>query len=131
MTSAQSHTRTGSRPIVSGNFSILSILEETVNSYEDAMEQSLSSVVNEESTVLKEKLSQHPDWADKAESAKVSVSGGSLDYSVDHPDAMDLEYGNPMKQVVPTGVLRSIAKSREYDVNESLMRHLSSRLPDA
>lgn len=131
MASAQLHTTTGSKSIVSGNLSIFSLIEETVSSYETALEQSLSSVVDEESTVLKERLSQHPDWADKADSAKVSVSGGSLEYSVDHPDAMDLEYGNPMKQVVPTGVLRSIAKSREYDVNESLMRHLSSRLPSA
>lgn len=131
MTSAQSHTRTGSGPIVSGNFSILSILEETVNSYEEAMTQSLSSVVNEESSVLKEQLSRHPDWADKADLAKVSVNEGALEYTVDHPDAMDLEYGNPMKKVVPTGILRSIAKNREYSVTESLMRHLSSRLPDA
>lgn len=131
MTSAQLHTTTGSKPIVSGNFSIISILEETVNTYEDAMSQSLSSVVNEESSILKEKLSRHPDWADKVDSANVSVKDGFMEYSVDHPDALDLEYGNPIKKVVATGALRSIAKSREYDVNDSLMRHLSSRLPDA
>lgn len=131
MTSAQLHTSTGSKPIVSGDFSILSILEETVDTYESAMSQSLSSVLSEESSVLKEQLSRHPDWADKVDSANVSVKDGFMEYTVDHPDAQDLEYGNPMKKVVATGILRSVAKSREYDVNESLMRHLSNRLPDA
>jgi hypothetical protein len=131
MTSTQLHTSTGSKPIISGDFSIISILEETVATYEEAMTQSLSSVVDEESSVLKEQLSQHPDWADKVDSANVSVKDGHMEYSVNHPDALDLEYGNPLKKVVATGTLRSIAKSREYDVNESLMRHLSSRLPDA
>jgi hypothetical protein len=131
MTSAQLHTSTGSKPIVSGDFSILSILEETVDTYESAMSQSLSSVLSEESSALKEQLSRHPDWADKVDSANVSVKDGFMEYTVDHPDAQDLEYGNPMKKVVATGALRSIAKSREFTVNESLMRHLSSRLPDA
>lgn len=131
MTSAQSYTRTGSGPIVSGNFFILNILEETVNSYETAMVESLSDVVNTESDYLKDQLSRHPDWADKAENAEVSYNGGYLEYSVSHPDAADIEYGNPMRKVVATGTLRSIAKGREYDVNESLMKHLSSRLPSA
>jgi hypothetical protein len=131
MTSAQLHTSTGSKPIVSGDFSILSILEETVDTYESAMSQSLSNVLSEESSALKEQLSRHPDWADKVDSANVSVKDGFMEYTVDHPDAQDLEYGNPMKKVVATGALRSIAKSREFTVNESLMRHLSSKLPDA
>lgn len=131
MTSAQPYIRTGSRPSVSGNLSILSVLEETAEKYVDAMAGSLSEVVNEESEYLKDQLSRHPDWADKVDSASVSYNGGQLEYSVSHPDATDLEYGNPMKKVVATGILRSVAKGREYDVNESLMRHLSSRLPSA
>lgn len=131
MTSAQPHTRTNSKPIVSGDFSILSLLEETVEVYEEAMAESLSSVASAESSILKERLANHPDWADKVDSANVSVKDGHIEYTVDHPDATDLEYGNPVKKVVATGMLRSVAKSREYDVNESLMRQLSSRLPDA
>lgn len=131
MTSAQLHTTTGSKEVISGNLSILSIIEESVDYYEDALSESLYSVIDEESSILKEQLSSHPDWSDKVDSANVSVKDGHMEYSVDHPDAMDLEYGNPMKQVIATGILRSVAKSREYDVNESLMRHLSSRLPDA
>jgi hypothetical protein len=88
-------------------------------------------VLSEESSALKEQLSRHTDWADKVDSANVSVKDGFMEYTVDHPDAQDLEYGNPMKKVVATGALRSIAKSREFTVNESLMRHLSSKLPDA
>jgi hypothetical protein len=131
MTSAQLHTTTGSKPIVSGEFSLLSILEETVEVYEKAMSESLSSVASAESNILKQRLANHPDWADKVDSANVSVKDGHMEYTVDHPDAQDLEYGNPMKKVVATGILRSVAKSREYDVNESLMRQLSSRLPSA
>lgn len=131
MTSAQSHTTAGSRPLVSGQLAIFSILEESVNNYETALTDAVSDVVGEESEALKDQLSRHPDWSDKVDDANVSYNNGHLEYSVDHPDAVDLEYGNPMRKVTATGVLRSIAKRREYDVNQSLMRHLSSRLPDA
>lgn len=131
MTSAQLHTSTGSKPIVSGEFSLLSILEETVDVYEDVLAKSLSTVASEESTILKERLANHPDWADKVDSANVSVKDGFLEYTVDHPDAQKLEYGNPMENVVATGMLRSIAKSREYDVNSALTSYLSSGLPSA
>lgn len=131
MTSAQSYTRTGSSPAVSGNLSILAILEDTADQYVDALAESLSAVVSEESEYLKSQLSRHPDWADKVDSTNVSYRNGKLEYSVSHPDAVDLEYGNPTKKVVATGTLRSVAKSREYDTKESLMRHLSSRLPSA
>lgn len=131
MTSAQPYIRTGSRPIVSGNLEILSILEETAEVYEDKLLESLSTVVDNESAYLRSRLSQHPDWADKANQSEVSFRNGSFEYSVAHPDAMDLEYGNPLKKVVATGVLRSVAKGREYDVNQSLMKDLASRLPNA
>ena len=131
MTSTQPHTRTGSSSVISGTPTVISVLEESLESYLDAVKEAVRSVEDEETVALRDQLSRHPDWADKSDSANVHANEGFLNYEVSHPDAMDLEYGNPMKKIVATGVLRSIAKRREYDVNQSLMRHLSSRLPDA
>lgn len=131
MTSAQSYTRKGSGSVISGTPTTISVLEESLDGYLNAVEHAVRSVEQEETTALRDQLSRHPDWADKSDSANVHANEGFLNYEVNHPDAMDLEYGNPMKKIVATGVLRSVAKRREYDVNQSLIRHLSSRLPDA
>ncbi len=131
MTSAQLHTSTDSASVISGFPSVISLLKDNLLIYETALEQSLAETAVQETAILRDNLSQHPDWADKGDSAKVSVNNGFFDYSVEHPDAMDLEYGNPTKKVVATGTLRSVAKNREYDVNKSLMKNLSSKLPNA
>jgi hypothetical protein len=73
-------------------------------------------------------LANHPDWADKKGNAKVSLTPEGINYSVDHEDAMDLEYGNPMRKVVGTGVLRSTAKRRSFDVTKELMGRVAKRL---
>jgi hypothetical protein len=131
MTSAQPYINKGSGTVISGLPSFVSLLEETISVYGSSLEKAVQDTIEQETTIFKEQLSKHPDWADKVDDGEVTVSEGHLNYAVNHPDALDLEYGNPIKKVVATGTLRSIAKRREYDVNQSLMRHLSNRLPNA
>lgn len=128
MTSAQMHTSTGSKSIVSGEFALLSVLETSLNNYDKALDSALEETLSVEKTHLTDTLSNHPDWADKAGNAKVSFTPEGINYSVDHEDAMDLEYGNPARNVVATGVLRSTAKRRSYDVTKELMGRVSKRL---
>lgn len=128
MTSAQLHTSTNSKPIVSGEFALFSELENKINKYDKALESALEETINSEKTHLTDTLANHPDWADKSGNAKVSFTPEGINYSVDHEDALDLEYGNPMRNVVATGVLRSTAKRRSYDVTKELMGRVAKRL---
>lgn len=131
MTSAQLHTNTGSGTVISGIPTVVSYLKESFGNYENLLSQALSDTVVQETAILRQNLAQHPDWADKVDNASVKVSEGFFDYSVEHPDAMDLEYGNPTTKTIATGTLRSVAKNREYGANKSLMDNLSRRLSNA
>jgi hypothetical protein len=128
MTSAQLHTNTNSKPIVSGEFALFSGLEQQIKDYDEALNRALEETLDAEKTHLTNTLSNHPDWADKSGNAKVSFTPEGVNYSVDHEDALDLEYGNPMRNVVATGVLRSTAKRRSYDVTKELMGRVAKRL---
>lgn len=128
MTSAQLHTSTGSGKIVSGEFSLLASLENQIKNYDKALESALKETLDAEKSHLTNTLANHPDWADKAGNAKVSLTPDGINYSVDHDDATDLEYGNPMRKVVATGVLRSTAKRRSFDVTKELMGRIAKRI---
>jgi hypothetical protein len=131
MTSTQPYVNKGSGTIISGTPSIIGLFEDTLSVYMKSLDEAIKQTEEQESTIFKEQLSSHPDWADKMDDAIVSVNEGHFNYEVNHPDAMDIEYGNPSRKVVATGFLRSTAKNREYSVNESLLKNLSDRLPNA
>jgi hypothetical protein len=128
MTSAQLHTSTGSGKIVSGELVLFSDLQNKIDKYDKAIDGALEETLNYEKTHLTDTLSNHPDWADKSGNAKVSFTPEGINYSVDHEDAMDLEYGNPARKVVATGLLRSTAKRRSYDVTNELMGRIAKRI---
>jgi len=118
----------GSKPIVSGEMALFADIQRQINNYEKALEGAIEETIGHEQKYLSNTLSNHPDWADKAGNAKVSFTPEGINYSVDHEDATDLEYGNPMRKVVATGVLRSTAKRRSYDVTKELMGRVAKRL---
>ena len=128
MTSTQSYMSVGFKPIVSGEMALFADIERQINNYEKALEGAIEETIGHEQKYLSNTLSNHPDWADKAGNAKVSFTPEGINYSVDHEDATDLEYGNPMRKVVATGVLRSTAKRRSYDVTKELMGRVAKRL---
>lgn len=128
MTSTQSYMSVGFKPIVSGEMALFADIERQINNYEKALEGAIEETLGHEQKYLSSTLSNHPDWADKAGNAKVSFTPEGINYSVDHEDATDLEYGNPMRKVVATGVLRSTAKRRSYDVTKELMGRVAKRL---
>lgn len=128
MTSAQMHTSTGSGKIVSGEFSLFASLEQQIKNYDKAMNKAIEETLTVEKEHLRDTLSSHPDWADKADKSSVSLTPGGINYSVDHEDAQDLEYGNPMRNTVATGTLRSIAKRRSYDISKEFMSRVAKGL---
>jgi len=128
MTSAQMHTSTGSGKIVSGEFSLFASLEQQIKKYDKAMDGAIKETLTVEKDYLRNTLSNHPDWSDKVDKASVALTAGGINYSVDHEDAQDLEYGNPMRNTVATGVLRSTAKRRSYDVSKEFMNRVAKGL---
>lgn len=128
MTSAQPHTSKDSKPAISGNFSLFGQLTEFTQTYGDRASKSLEAVIEDERKALKDTLSQHPDWSDLADKSDVQVNDGDLEYIVDDPYAMDLEYGNPQKNIVATGLLRATAVSRATEVTSGLSRRIMEGL---
>lgn len=128
MTSAQPYMSTGSGSIVSGQFSLLSDLQRKIDMYDTAVDKALEKTMSMEQQILVNTLNNHPDWADKADSASVSLTPNGIQYSVEHDDAQDLEYGNPARNVVATGVLRSTAKKRSYDLGNEFYSRVTEEL---
>lgn len=128
MTSAQLHTSTGSGKIVSGEFSLFASLEQQIKNYDKAMNKAIEETLTVEKKHLRDTLSNHPDWSDKVDKASVALTPGGINYSVDHEDAQDLEYGNPMRNTVATGTLRSIAKRRSYEISKEFMSRVAKGL---
>jgi hypothetical protein len=92
------------------------------------MDGAIKETLTVEKDYLRNTLSNHPDWSDKVDKASVALNAGGINYSVDHEDAQDLEYGNPMRNTVATGVLRSTAKRRSYDVSKEFMNRVAKGL---
>jgi hypothetical protein len=120
MTSTQLHTNTGSKPIISGTLSVVHGLEDVVSNAQRYIAEAIVEAIEEEHLNLKETLERHPDWADLVDDSEVSFSDEGVNYSVNADGAMDLEYGNPQRNIIATGALRSIAKRRSYTVSRSI-----------
>ena len=131
MTSAQVHTTVGSKGNISETFDFILEFEKFFDTIEDRTQDAVSSTISEETQVLRDTLGNHPDWSPMKDSAEVRLEDGMLAYRVEDPRAMDIEYGNPQKKIVATGLLRSTAVSRSQDVTESIMNKIIGGLQDA
>lgn len=130
MTSLQSHASTGSSKTISGDFYLLSLLEDSISGYPDALEKALSDLLAEEKAELTDRMSAHPDWSHLSDKAEVSFEGNNVKYAVNDDVAVDLEYGNPQTSITATGLLRSTAKRRSFDLATRLMDKVSKGLPN-
>lgn len=130
MTSAQPYTSTGSKPLVSGDFAVTGFLESFIETYETAIQESLEETISEEQKKFSDTLGRHPDWSTMADGARVRLSEEGLEYTVDgDPDVIShLEYGNPLKKISATGVVRSTARRSQerfpYDFNERVAQRM-------
>ena len=120
MNSLQSHTSTGAKPLISGYFSIASRYDDLVENVGEHIANTLSNIAKEESLDFKNRLNETPDWKHTQETAQVSLTADSVEFSVGHEDAQDLEYGNPMVNRVASGLIRSQAKRRSEQIGGSL-----------
>jgi hypothetical protein len=120
MTSLQSHTSTGTKPVISGYFSVASAYEEVVANLDAYIANTLRSISEEEELSFKNRLNETPDWKHAQENARVSLTESSIEFSVDHEDAQDLEYGNPMTKRVASGLIRSQTKRRADEIGPGL-----------
>lgn len=125
MPSTSTNTSKNSRSFLSDFFDNIA---KNVARYEEIVQDSLMAQSSIETVKLQETMSTHPDWSDKVDQASVSVSGRSLEYRVDHEDAVDLEYGNPMKNLATTGLIRSTAKKREYEASKAVANRMIGEL---
>lgn len=120
MNSLQSHTSTGTKPLISGYFSLASNYEGFLKDVDEHISNTLSNIAEEETLSFKNRLNETPDWKHTQETAGVSVSLTNVEFSVGHEDAQDLEYGNPMANRVASGLIRSQAKRRSDEIGISL-----------
>lgn len=126
MTSAQSYTSMDSKPTVSGGFALIGILDNFLDEYADIHHDALQETIDAETLHLKKSLQAHPDWADLADNAVVTATDYGLEYRVsgDQTTSNLLEYGDPIQQIHPTGMLRGTAFQR----NQSVSRDFNNRV---
>lgn len=130
MTSAQLHTSMNSNSIIRGEFPTAWFFEDLLESYPKAVVASVKELLASEQSHLANNMSNHPDWAHLSNEAKVGLVDGHVEYSVNTPtnEVTMLEYGDPTKQVVATGLLRSTAFNRGQDLKKELTSLLSKKL---
>lgn len=130
MTSAQLHTSTNSNSIIRGEFPTAWFFEDLLEAYPKAVVASVKELLENEQAQLSNTMSNHPDWAHLSDEAKVGLVDGHVEYSVNNPtnEVSMLEYGDPTKQVVATGLLRSTAFKRTQDLKRELTSLLSNKL---
>jgi len=120
MNSLQSHTSTGTKPIISGYFSLASYYESFLENVDAHISSTLNNISKEETLSFKNRLNETPDWKHTQETADVSISLTDVEFSVGHDDSQDLEYGNPLVNRVASGLIRSQAKRRSDEIGTSL-----------
>jgi hypothetical protein len=130
MTSAQLHTSKDSKGIIHGEFPFIFALDTLVAKYPEAVAEAVAETLSNEQTHLSNVMSDHPDWAHLSDKAQVSISDGSLEYGVNEPsdETNMLEFGDPSKRVVATGLLRSTAFKRSQDIKKQLTEAVSRKL---
>lgn len=131
MTSLQPHASTDSAQTISGDFYLLSLLNDSVQAYPEALDEAILSLLEEEKRELSGRMSAHPDWGYLSDKAEVSLTEDGIKYAVNDEIAVDLEYGNPQTNIVATGLLRSVAKRRSFGLVSRFMEKISKGLPRA
>ena len=123
MTSTQSYTTTGSKKLISGTFGLIPYLNAVLDAYPEALVGAIKDITSEETGVLKDSMTNHPDWSPYADKAHASYEDGQLHYGLqglssdEETSAHALEYGNPVMNVTATGLLRSVAANRTHDTD--------------
>jgi hypothetical protein len=130
MTSAQLHTSTNSNSIIRGEFPTAWFFEDLLKAYPKAVLASVNELLANEQAHLAKSMSNHPDWAHLSDEAKVGLVDGHVEYSVNTPtnEVTMLEYGDPTKKLVATGLLRSTAFNRSQNLKKELTSLLSKKL---
>jgi hypothetical protein len=132
MTASSTYSRNGSSASTPAEFSpFVSWVESAVNALPQAIVQAITAVEKEEKTFLEDRLNRHPDWAAIKPNANVRYGQEGMVYQVPGAQAHQLEYGNPEESIVATGLVRSTAKRREYDVQQSLTGHINKAITSA
>lgn len=121
MDSLQSHTYTGAKPLISGNFAIAEMYEDFTENVDKYIANTLRNITEEESETFKDRLNGHPAWSHTQDNAKVAMTLTSVEFSVEHKDAQDLEYGNPVTNRVASGLIRSHTKERSDELGFNLV----------
>lgn len=132
MTSAQVHTAGVSRkPILSGEFAVVGHIGGVVSTIGPSLMNAIQSAVQQEQEYLQQRMDEHPDWKLLSPGANVTLEDDQIVYGVSpeyEEDAMALEYGDPMKKVIATGLLRGTARRREEDLPHELMAQVSEEV---
>ena len=132
MTASSTYSRNGSSASTPAEFSpFVSWVESAVSSLPQAIVQAVAAVEKEEKSFLEDRLNKHPDWAAIKPVVNVNYGEGGMVYQVPGAKAHQLEYGNPEDSIVATGLVRSTAKRREYDVQQSMTGHLNRAITSA
>lgn len=119
-----------SNSIIRGEFPTAWFFEDLLEAYPKAVVASVKELLENEQSHLSNTMSNHPDWAHLSDEAKVVLVDGQVEYSINNPtnEVTMLEYGDPTKQVVATGLLRSTAFKRTQDLKRELTSLLSKKL---
>lgn len=121
MTLLQQHASTGSKTLISGALAVETYYGAVAKRALDSLQETIAEVEQEESEALKDRMSLHPMWAGMVDSARVSVTQNNISYIVEDEGAVDAEYGNPQKEIVASGLLRSQARRRSEDIERGLV----------
>lgn len=121
MTLLQQHASTGSKPFLTGTLAAVSYLGSWMEQAEKSFQQAIDELEAEEGEALKDRMSLHPQWSGMVDSARVSIMGNNISYIVEDEGAVDAEYGNPQKEIVASGLLRSQARRRTEDLEKGLV----------
>jgi hypothetical protein len=123
-----SNARGSSSPLISGLPAAVSLAENIVKNFPSLMETVLAEIKAEEEEALRSSMQNHPDWSQHTDKAQVGFSEGAIVYSADGDGIEDLEYGNPISNIAPTGLIRSTAQQRSYDVAVNMSRKFSNKM---
>lgn len=128
MTSAQPYPAVGSKPWISGEFSVITEINSLLKNLPDAINAALEETRAAEQSHLENAMSNHPDWRSLTNKASVKWTNEGLSYRVDGEDASNLEYGNPHKGITTTGLIRSTVYNRRQTLDNDFLSRITKGL---
>lgn len=119
---------TSKTSLISGELSIMGYAEFLSKEYPKALRKAITQAVEDEQTALRESADTNSEWSDLADGLSVRYDSeqtafvyGTEDAPENSQKSKDLEYGVPTK-TAPNPLLRSFAKSREFDLGERVAK---------